>query len=177
MTTVLQNLLDRGMDPERYHVIIDEDERIATWFLFDLTGRITGYQQYRPDSMQKKTNDPKDARYYTHIPRMVDAMFGLETIKIDSNPVIIVEGVFKATKLHKLGYAAIAVLTCDPKRLRPFFKILRQSGRLFAIGDPDPAGQKLVNRTKAGFCSVADLDEMSDTDVTARVELYLKTGE
>lgn len=177
MTTVLQNLLDRGMDPERYHVIIDEDERMATFLLFDMTGRITGYQQYRPDSMQKKTNDQAAARYYTYVPRMVDAMFGLETVRVDSDPVIIVEGVFKATKLHSLGYTAIAVLTCDPKRLRPLFRILRQARRLFAIGDPDSAGQKLVNRTKAGFCSVADLDEMSDADVTERVELYLKTGE
>ena len=165
------------MDPERYHVIVDEEEQIATWFLFDLTGRITGYQQYRPDSMQKKTNDPKDARYYTYVPKMTDAMFGLETVKIDSDPVIIVEGVFKATKLHKLGYAAIAVLTCDPKRQRPFFRILRQTRRLFAVGDPDSAGQKLVNRVKAGFCSVADLDEMSDADVTKRVERYLTTKE
>jgi DNA primase len=161
-----QHLIDRGMDPSKYPVVYDHAEGIITFFLFNGTGSIVGYQQYRPSQPSKqKKNDPKSGRYYTYLPKETDGVFGLDVLNHADRTIYIVEGVFKAAVLHRLGYNAIAVLTSTPKRLKPWFKILRQTWNLVAIGDNDDAGQKLVNIVKNGFQSPTDLDEMSDEEI------------
>lgn len=165
------HLVYRGMVPEMYNISYDNENSVVTFFLYNLSGRIVGYQQYRPDSMQKKTNDPKDARYYTYSPAMTDVMFGLEALRHkNTQPLYVVEGVFKAANLTRLGYDSIAVLTSDPKRMRPFFRILKATRPIIGIGDNDPAGKKLVKRVGRGDCSPIDLDEMSDNDIVEFVE-------
>ena len=67
--------------------------------------------------------------------------------------------------MHRLGFNALAVLTSTPKRLKPWFRILRQTWNLVAIGDNDDAGRKLVNIVGKGFQSPADLDEMTDEEI------------
>ena len=119
------HLKSRGMEPERYSLALDPINNIVTFYLFNYTGKITGYQQYRPDRMSKKVNDPKEGRYFTYLPREVDGMFGLEQLDHSKRDIYIVEGVFKAANLHRLGYNSIAVLTSTPKRLKPWFRILR----------------------------------------------------
>ena len=163
---LVEYLLKRRLNPPRYQLTLDEKERIITFYLFNLSGRIVGYQQHRPDSMEKKMNCPKEARYYTYLPEKTDGFFGLECCTFPSSaPLYVVEGVFKAATLHSLGYDAIAVLTSDPKRLRPLFRILRHTRPVIGIGDNDAAGQKLVDRVGRGSVSPADLDEMSAADV------------
>lgn len=153
------HLLERGLDPTRYQCTVDEDEYVATFYLFNLSGQITGYQRYNPRAEGKKVNDPNLGRYYTYTPRGVDAILGLETC-FRRGPLFIVEGLFKQAAVTRAGFDCIATLTSDPKRLRPLFRILRQTRKILAIGDGDPAGAKLVNRVKAGCQSVIDLDEM-----------------
>lgn len=142
-------------------------------YLYNLSGQMVGYQIYRPWSTEKKVNDPKNGRYYTYAIEGVDAVFGLEACT-KPGPWFIVEGIFKAAKLHSLGYNAIAVLTSHPKRMRPWFRILRETRDLIGIGDNDPAGQKLVNTVKRGALSPTDLDEMASEDVINFVEALIK---
>ena len=144
--------------------IEDNGHPVLAVDLFNLSGQMVGYQVYRPWSTDKKCNDPKTGRYYTYATEGVDAVFGLET-DTGTGPLFTVEGIFKAAKLHDLGYNAIAVLTSHPKRMRPWFRILRKKRRLIGIGDIDHAGKKLVNTIKEGGLSPIDLDEMSDQDV------------
>jgi DNA primase len=166
METLRKHLIERGMDPSKYPISYDNEEGIITFMLYNGTGSIVGYQQYRPSQPSKqKKNDPKSGRYYTYLPKDTDGVFGLDVLNPEDRTIYIVEGVFKASVLHRLGYNAIAVLTSTPKRLRPWFKILRQTWNLVAIGDNDSAGQKLVNIVKNGFQSPTDLDEMSDEDI------------
>ena len=166
METLQKHLIERGMDITKYPIAYDPDEGIITFFLFNGTGQLVGYQQYRPSQPSKqKKNDPKSGRYYTYLPKETDGVFGLDVLDPTDRTIYIVEGVFKAAVLHRLGYNAIAVLTSHPKRLRPWFKILRQTWNLVAIGDNDEAGRKLVNIVKQGFQSPTDLDEMSDEDI------------
>jgi hypothetical protein len=169
--TLRDHLIGRGMDPDKYHVTLDEDLFIATFLLFNSSGQFTGYQRYNPRSTDKKANDPKTGRYSTYTPRGVDAIFGLETLQhSDGQPLFVVEGIFKQAALCRLGYDSIAVLTCDPKRMRPLFRILRRNRPVVAMGDADPAGAKLVRRVGAGACSPADLDEMADEEIRAFVD-------
>jgi len=166
METQLEHLIGRGMDPTRYPISYDPEEGIITFLLFNYNGGLVGYQQYRPDQASKqKKNDPKTGRYYTYLPKDTDGVFGLDVLNHADRTIYVVEGVFKAAVLHRLGFNALAVLTSTPKRLKPWFRILRPTWNLVAIGDNDDAGQKLVNIVGRGFQSPEDLDEMSDEEI------------
>ena len=166
METQRNHLISRGMDPSRYPIFYDPEEGIITFLLFNYNGGVVGYQQYRPDQPSKqKKNDPKTGRYFTYLPKDTDGVFGLDVLDHTDRTIYIVEGVFKAAVLHRLGFNALAVLTSTPKRLKPWFRILRPTWNLVAIGDNDDAGRKLVNIVKRGFQSPQDLDEMSDEEI------------
>lgn len=176
-----EHLRSRGMTPELYNAHYDPVEVCVTFPLYNGARHWVGYQTYKPlHSNKKNKNDPRDGRYYTYLSSGknvelengflgsrpdVDGVFGMESVDSNTKTLYVVEGVFKAAKLHTLGYSAIAVLTSTPKRLKPWFRLLRATMDLVAIGDNDPAGQKLVNTVKRGFLSPVDLDEMNDRDV------------
>lgn len=166
MKKLKEHLISRGMDPSKYHIMYDSEDRIITFYLYNLSGAIVGYQQYRMDQPSKqKKNDPKSGRYFTYLPRDVDGVFGLEVLNYDDRTIYIVEGIFKAAVLHRLGYNAVAVLSATPKRMKPWFKIMKETWNLVAIGDNDPAGASLVRTVGKGFQSPKDLDEMSDENI------------
>lgn len=165
-----EHLRQRGMQPLKYNIVYDAAEGIITFPLYNGAAKQVGYQAYRPDMTDKKINDPKLSRYFTYLPSGVDGVFGLECIDETRRDIYIVEGVFKAGILHRLGYNAIAVLTNHPKRLKPWFKILRARFNLIAIGDNDNAGKKLVTTLGNGFQSPKDLDEMTDQEIVNLLE-------
>lgn len=156
-----EHLKSRGMDTSQYACVINEEDCEATFFLFNMSKMLIGYQIYRAWSTDKKCNDPKLGRYFTYSKSGQDAIFGLE-VPWKPGPVFVFEGIFKASKAHRLGYNAVAVLTSDPKRMRPLFKIWRATRDIIAVGDADSAGQRLVNRVGRGECSPIDFDEMLD---------------
>lgn len=173
MMEVKQHLISRGMDPDLYNVQYGEDT--ATFFLYNRSGQIVGFQQYRPNETSKKINDPRLSRYFTYITESYDGVFGLEVLDTSKDYIFIVEGVFKAAVLHRLGYNAIAVLTDHPKRMKSWFRVLRRTFKLIAIGDNDSAGQRLVNTVGNGICSPCDLDEMPDEEIESFVYLILSS--
>ncbi len=163
---LVKHLEERGMNPKLYNLQKSYSASAITFYLWNLSGQLVGYQQYRPNKTEKKTNNPKLSRYFTYLKRDMDGVFGLELLDFNQKTIYIVEGVFKAGVLHRLGYNALAVLTSHPKRMKPWFRILRAQGwNLVAIGDNDSAGQKLVNTLKSGFLSPMDLDEMKDEEI------------
>lgn len=169
------HLIDRNMLPSLYdHIHYDEDEYIVTFYLYNLSGAIVGYQQYRPNASKDKKNHPKEGRYYTYLPSKTDGVFGLDILDPTKRDVYIVEGIFKAATLHRLGYNAIAVLGNSPKRLKPWFKIMRQTWNLIGIGDDGKPGKLLVNAVGKGFQSEKDLDEMLDSDINSIIESFGK---
>lgn len=173
MENLKQHLIGRGMNPDLYCTNYDEECRVVTWFLYNFSGQVVGYQQYRPDVTDKKIkNNPKDARYYTHL-KNKDGVFGLDVLNSEDRNIFIVEGVFKAGVLHRLGYNSLAVLSSTPKPLKPWFFILKQTWNLVGIGDNDKAGESLVRTVGKGFVSPKDLDEMSDKEIK---ELFTKHG-
>ena len=165
METLFNHLQTRGMNPNLYRVVLDEKERLATFFLYNFSGQIVGYQHYRPEAGKECKNNPKEGRYFTYLPNGKDGVFGLDLISPADRTIYVTEGIFKAAVLHRLGYNAMAVLTSHPKRLKPWFRIMKATWNLIAIGDPDAAGLKLINTVKNGIQSPLDLDEMSDVDI------------
>lgn len=160
-STLVKHLESRGMNTSLYRFFVGEE--VVTFLLYNPHGKLVGYQQYRPGADKKTKNDPREGRYFTYLPREVDGFFGLE--QDVGGPLFIVEGVFKAAKLHSLGYSAVAVLGASPKRLKSWFRAVSRQRRLFAIGDNDAAGAGLVKIVGAGIQSPKDLDEMTDEEV------------
>lgn len=159
------HLRSRGMIPELYNAAYDAEKGCVTFPLFNGMRVQTGYQRYNPDKISKKFNDEEEGRYHTYLPSGVDGVFGLECLDASKPNLYIVEGIFKASKLHSIGENAIAVLTNHPKRLKSWFRILKTVFNLVAIGDNDVAGQKLVSFVGSGFSSPKDLDEMTNEEV------------
>ena len=155
----IQHLYDRGMRVNRYHNL-GIGEGVVTFPLYEFGGRMVGYQDYRPFAPRNSKN-VREARYFTYLPKKVFGYFGLEFLEWPG-PVYLVEGVFKAAKLHRLGLPAIALMGSETKQHMNQLKFM---GRPYiGIGDNDKAGQKFADELN-GFTSPTDLDEMTDDEV------------
>lgn len=167
-SSVAANLAARHVKPELYTVHIDEDKGVATFMLFDLSGALCGYQQYRPSATKEKKNHPREGRYYTYRIEGRTPVFGLETWSW-SRALFIVEGIFDCVRIHNLGYSAVAVLSNDPKHMRSWFRAM--SRPIFAICDGGAAGTKLAKfGHRHAVCPVGrDLGDMCDSEVQSIV--------
>lgn len=158
MKSAVEHLRDRGMDHTLYR--LSADDEVICFPLYEFGGRWVGYQNYRPFADRNHKN-VKLARYFTYLPRGVNGYFGLETLE-RPGPLYLVEGVFKAGVLHRLGFPAVALMGSEVKRHRNQLSLLRRP--LIGIGDNDDAGRKFA-RALNGFTSPIDLDEMQDADI------------
>lgn len=162
------HLKSRGVDLSLYNsFVFDYVELIVTVLCYNLSGQITGYQRYNPLSDNKGSGlNNEEFRYFTYGSKNhLMPVFGLDVLDYDKPDLYVVEGLFKATKLHSLGLNAIAVFTSTPKPLKGWFSLLKKRFNLVAVGDNDQAGQKLVNAVGTGFLSPIDLDEMTNEEV------------
>lgn len=146
MQSLSNHLIDRGiLSMHMNQIVVDEENRTATFMLFSATGKYLGYQAYKPEG--KKTSEgkgynPRDLRYFTHAVPGEMPMFGVESLRFHPNYLFLVEGIFDAVKFHALGIPCLAVLSNDPVRLRSY---LRATGRkVFGFCDNDSAGLNLA---------------------------------
>lgn len=162
--TVADNLRRRHVVDGRYPVYVDETEGVATFMLFDLSGALCGYQQYRPSAGKERKNHPREGRYYTY---RIDGrlpVFGLQTWGW-SRELFITEGIFDCVRIHNLGFAAIAVLSNDPKHMRSWFRAMSRT--IFAVCDGGPSGIKLAKYADRHVACPEgrDLGDMADDEV------------
>jgi hypothetical protein len=160
--TILHHLASRGLDASLYS--LSWDSETVCFFLYNLSGQITGYQQYRPSASKSPRNDPRTGRYYTWAPNAI-AVWGLETYHWRNDVLFFTEGIFDACKLHNLGLPAVAVLSNNPKKMRSWVNILPR--RTIAVCDADSAGEKLADLSdRAIMCPRGtDLGDMSQSEV------------
>lgn len=172
MNTVLEHLKDRHVDLNLHRPWIDEDERVAVFYLYNLSGSIIGYQQYRPDADKMKDNHPKEGRYFTYRKQPTLAVWGVESLHLTPHVVFLTEGVFDAARLTERGYSALAVLTDNPtKDLRNWLSMLNR--KVVAVCDNDKAGRRLAKfGDVAVFTEDKDLGEATDEYVTRLLETY-----
>lgn len=113
--------------------------------LWNLSGQLVGYQQYKPFAPKTRSNHPKESRYYTYYSKEAGlgktTAWGLETLRRDL-PVFLCEGIFDACRLHKVGLPALALLGSDPVHLRQWLGLLSQP--LISVVQGDRAGKKLA---------------------------------
>lgn len=163
---LIKHLLTRNYDPSRYvNQVLDFDNNVLTVMLPNLAGQFVGFQQYRPDVTVKKTNHSTEARYFTYSQRGVNACWGLEVLDPTKPDLFLVEGIFKASALHMLGYNALALLTANPKPMKSWLRTLDHN--LIGIGDGDSAGRYMAKIAGQGFQSEVDLDEYTLEDLNS----------
>lgn len=138
--TLVEHLKSRNLDMEKHKVWLNEEERVATFPLYNLLGVMTGYQQYRPEGTKKINNNPKEGKYFTKS-QQAFAMWGLESWSF-SNTLFVAEGLFDAAKLTYLGYSAVAVfcnnLSADSLSWVRFVQKIRP---VVFVRDADVAGK------------------------------------
>lgn len=165
MKTLLEHLKERHLDVDLHHPVLDEAERVVTFFLWNLSGQVVGYQQYRPEATKEKKNNPKEGRYFTYNPKATIAVWGLESLHFTPRVVFVTEGIFDAARLTEKGYSAVAVLSNDPKKdVRNWLASLGRT--VVAVCDDDAAGKKLAKLGDASFVLEGhDLGDATDDEV------------
>lgn len=172
--TVLENLKTRHFDLNVHTAWIDEDEGVATWPLWNLSGQMVGFQQYRPAATKKRDNHPRESRYFSWRKNKVVGVWGLESWTF-SNTLFVTEGVFDAARLTSLGYSAIATLSNDvDDALKSWLWVVRQTRRVVAVCDNDAAGRKLskCGNTFHVMEEGKDLGEASESYVQMLIQKY-----
>jgi hypothetical protein len=176
--SIREHLISRGLNIETSPVIIDDENQIATFLLWDLSGRLAGYQQYNPFGTKDCRNDEKFRdilKYYTYageegeiknVCKKKLVAYGFHTLEFGQKILFLTEGVFDAVKIHNAGFPALAVLTNNPQHLKSTISSL--SRYTIAIRDDDKAGTMLKKCADVAFSVPApyhDLGEMPQLEV------------
>lgn len=141
--SVLNHLKGRHFDFHLHTAWINEDDKCATFPIWNLSGQLVGYQVYRPDASKEKNNDPREGRYFTRVKEGKVGVWGLESWNL-SNTLFVTEGVFDAARLTNAGFAAIAVCGNDVSpTTRSWLNIVRSNRNTVSVCDNDNAGRKL----------------------------------
>ncbi len=172
MKSVTQHLVDRHLNLDLHRPVVDEVERVATFFLYNLSGQLVGYQQYRPEGEKKPQNNPKQGKYFTYRHQPTLSVWGVESLHLTPDVVFLTEGVFDAARLTGRGYSALAALSNNPNQdLRNWLTCLNR--KVVAVCDNDDAGRKLAKfGDVAVFTLDHDLGDSTDEYVTQLLETY-----
>lgn len=160
-----KHLLNRHLNLELHRPVLDEENQVATFYLWNLSGQLVGYQQYRPSGEKKPQNSPREGKYFTFCHQPTLAVWGVESLHLTPDVVFVTEGVFDAARLTERGYSAVAALSNNPLGLRNWLTCLNR--RVVAVCDNDAAGRKLAKfGDVAVFTEDHDLGDSTDEYVT-----------
>jgi hypothetical protein len=181
ITNIKQHLQERGLDFNVTNVILDEVNNYAVFLLYNLSGKLVGYQNYNPNADKifrqgcsegkHKTSEEvkKLMRYYTYTTKIDNinelSVYGLETLNFNDEFIFLTEGIFDIIKIHNQGFPGIAILGSDPKSLTEYLNILPQ--KKIVIYEDDASGRKLKEYGNYAFTTpfpFKDLGEMNNKE-------------
>jgi hypothetical protein len=172
--SIEQHLQDRGVDLSKTRVYVDPSTNVATFPLWNLSGQLVGFQRYNPRG-DKKDRGTDNAKYSIYVSKTAPnhsklAVWGLESLDNEPGDVIfLTEGIFDAVKIQNAGYPCLAVLSNDPKQLKSWLSIMRQTHKIVVIADNDAAGAKLSklgDNTYSVSTPFKDIGEMDQNSAT-----------
>lgn len=112
------HLRERHLDLNLYSGVMVYDD-VVIFPLWNLSGMMVGYQQYRPDADKEAKNDPRDGRYFTSVHgtkyTRPHVLWGLDSFHYRNDVLVITEGIFDACRLHNERIPAVALLTSSYK--------------------------------------------------------------
>lgn len=164
----------RHMDVNLHHPVLDEVERVATFYLWNLSGQLVGYQQYRPEGEKKPNNNPREGKYYTYRKQPTVVVWGVESLHLTPHVVFLTEGVFDAARLTERGVSALAILSCNTGwDLRNWLSMLNR--KVVAVCDGDKAGAQLAKFGNVSLCMLGgkDLGDADDATVDMLVREFV----
>lgn len=165
METLVNHLRHRHLDLELHRPILDLENDVATFYLWNLSGGLTGYQQYRRFGEKKPQNNPREGKYFTFCHQPTLAVWGVESLHLTPDVVFVTEGVFDAARLTERGFSAVAALSNNPLGLRNWLTCLNR--RVVAVCDDDAAGRSLAKfGDVAVFTEDHDLGDSTEEYVT-----------
>ena len=179
------HLKSRGINVDKTKVIMDEKEGDVYFFLYNLSGKIVGYQKYNPNYEKKgqnKSDDPRLVRYYNSISdegkdKMI-AVWGLQTYNFTDKYLFITEGIFDIARVHESGYSGIAVLCNNPNvQLSYWLKTLPQIK--IVIYDNDKAGEDLKKLGDYSFSvdGGKDLNDLNSVEAKSFIDKIINSIE
>lgn len=195
MKTVLEHLHERHFDTSVHTAWIDEEQRLVKFPLWNLSGKLVGYQQYRPEGSKEKFNNPLEGRYFTRSknetwsvtlqlpngeietlrPKRHTSVrvWGLESWNF-SNTLFLTEGIFDACRLTELGYSACAMLANDlDSSTRNWLYSVKANRPVVSVCDNDAAGKKLAKYGHAShIVECGDLGDASEEYVMNLAKEY-----
>lgn len=186
--SIESHLRDRGIDPSKTQVVVDEESGTATFLLWNASGQLVGYQRYDPEGSKSVRGYKKSVegrpKYFTYVADEGGvgkklAVWGLDTVLLGDGKwpplFFVVEGVFDCAKIHNAGYPAIAVMTNNPQHLKGWLRAV--PSRVVAIRDSDDAGSLLSKIADVSFVTpepYKDLGDMSQDKVNLFLDDIVK---
>lgn len=173
METLVEHLHSRHLDLKLHCPVLDVENDLVTFYLWNLSGNLCGYQQYRRFGLKKGQGlNPKEAKYFTYKKQPTVVAFGVESLHLTPHVVFLTEGVFDAARLTARGYSALAALSNDPSQ--DLYNFLHCLGRrVVAVCDNDAAGKRLAKfGHEAVFTEDKDLGDSSEDYVTELLQRY-----
>lgn len=163
--TLYEHLESRHLDIALHRPVVDLEDDVVTFYLWNLSGAMVGFQRYRRFGSKKINNNPYDGKYFTYSKQPTLAVWGVESLHLTPNLVFVTEGVFDAARLTQLGYSAVAALSNHPTSdFRNWLNCLNR--RVVVVADNDHAGKKLASfGHEAYFMTEKDLGDSSDEEV------------
>lgn len=167
MKSLKEHLRSRHLDLELHKPVLDEENGVATFYLWNLSGQLVGFQQYRQDGEKKKQNSAREGRYFTYRSQPTHAVWGVETLHLTPDVVFLTEGVFDAARLTERGYSALAVLSNNPsKDLKQWLRALNRKVVAVCDNDENGAGRRLAKFGDVSyFTQEKDLGDSDDSVV------------
>lgn len=168
-----EHLRQRHLNLDLHRPFLDEELNIATFYCWNLSEQLVGYQQYNPNGDKKIFNSKLEGKYYTYRKLPTVVVWGVESLYQSNGVVFLTEGVFDACRMTSLGHSALASLANNPpKDYRNWLDMLNRP--VVAVCDNDDAGRKLA---KFGdYVEVVpngkDLGEAPDDYVTYLLNKY-----
>ena len=172
------HLLSRWFDTAKYPNVVVTDD-IVFLPLYNMSGKVVGYQTYNPSQPKKEVGDYLKQKYCLWITRPAAskngelAVWGLETVEWTDKILFLTEGVFDACRLHWHGLPAVAVLGNNPLPLCSWLDAL--PSKKVACVQGDKAGLNLAKfgDEKVWLPKDKDVGDLTEMEFAAYFGKYL----
>jgi hypothetical protein len=138
-----EHLVQRHINLELHQPILDFNLNVATFYCWNLSGQLVGYQQYNPNGNKQIFNNKLEGKYYTYRKLPTISIWGVESLCQSNGVVYLTEGIFDAARMTSLGQSALASLSNNPpKDYKNWFQLLNRP--IVSVCDNDVAGIELA---------------------------------
>lgn len=135
-------MIGHGMDDKEF-AWVNFSTEVVTFPLWNLSGELLGYQEYKWNKPKTRGNHPKDQKYFTYLPKETIGLYGLQLLPEGyKGTIYLVEGIWEVIMGWAYNIPCIAMLGSDNKQAMNWVKSLPNKVR--PLCQPDKAGKKLA---------------------------------